>query len=275
MPDLVIPDLGFAPSVLPSGSPCAWPVQACGPLPEADSDEYEPLRASVAEVLWALSGRQYGCCEITVRPCQDDCSDGCLPPAGAWNSGLQWTPVLSNGVWTNVTCRAHNGRCSCPAVSEVRLPGPVCAVLEVVVDGGVVPTGSYRVDDGEWLVRTDGERWPSCQAQSLALTEVGTWGVRYSRGIAVPPGGQRSLGEMMSEMWKACSGDTTCCLPKRVIASARAGLQGIDPMEFLREGKTGLYFTDLWLSAVNPQHRPSGARVVSVDYDPGRVTTWP
>lgn len=247
--------------------PCSWPVLECGPLPEPEDTIYEPLRDAAAEILWALSGRQFGCCEKPPwRPCRDNCV-----------GYRHWLgPALFEGQWINVFCRACGPRrCSCKEVHEIRLPGTVCEIIEVTIDGDVVPTGSYRVDDLSWLVRTDGDKWPTCQDMNLNLGEVGTWGVRYSTGPPVPVGGQRAAGEMMSELWKACKNDSTCCLPKRAILDARKGLQGLDPMEFLLNGKTGLYFTDLWLSAVNPKGRPSGAIIVSPDYDPGRETTWP
>jgi hypothetical protein len=257
--------------------PCSWEVLECGELPATGSPEREELRVPAAEILWALSGRQFGTCELTVRPCTEDCCVPCLPPAGAWDSGTQWYPALVNGQWFNLVCRKCRGRCSCPEVSEVLLPGPVDSVVEVLVDGSAVDPGAYRIDDLVWLVRTDGAKWPKCQDMGPPVTEAGTWAVKIMRGTPVPMAGQRALGEMMSEMWKACRGDKTCCLPRRAVTSiaTKGAVMGLDPMEFLKEGKTGLYWTDLWLTAVNPLYRPSGARVTSPDMEDVRVTTWP
>jgi hypothetical protein len=257
--------------------PCSWEPVECGELPVTGTPEYENLRLPAAEVLWKLSGRQYGCCVMTIRPCRDDCGDICLPSAGAWDSATQWLPVLSGGQWYNIACRRCRGRCSCPAVPEIRIPGPVCEVMEVVIGGDVVPTGSYRVDDLEWLVRTDGGTWPTCQAMAPALTEPNTFGVKEMRGEPLPPGGQRALGELMSELYKACKNDKTCCLPRGVQTIAKQGLSlnVLQPLEFLDKGKTGLYWTDLWLSAVNPLARREGARVTSPDWPESRETTWP
>jgi hypothetical protein len=251
--------------------PCDWPVTPCGELPEPEDESYEGLRSAAAEIVWALSGRQFGCCERTVRPCRRDCAEGHYPrdAAGGWPAAR-----LTAGEWVNMPCGRCVDGCSCGEVSAVTLPGPVCEVFEIIVDGAALPTGAYRVDDLDTLIRTDGSRWPECQDRGKNLGAEGTWGVRYSVGTPVPSAGQRALGEMMSELYKGCSGKT-CNLPQRVRLPAKLGPGVLDPMDFLERGKTGLYFVDLFLAAINPQARPSGARVLSPDFDPGSATTWP
>lgn len=243
--------------------PCEWPVLPCGPLPPA-GEEYDALHDAAAEVLWHLSGSQFGCCERTVRPCQGGCEDQLVMP---WPNAM-----LVSGEWVNLTCRTCYGRrrCDCSRVCEVRLDGPVCALYEVWIGGEPVPTGSFRVDDGAWLVRTDGGCYPACQSES------DPWWVRYGVGAPVPSGGQRALGELMAELYRACQ-EKPCALPAHLQTLAKQGITVgmFNPLDFLKEGKTGLYFTDLWLSAVNPLGRPRAARVASPDYDPGRVQTWP
>lgn len=249
--------------------PCPWPIQPCGPLPDEEDSSYEELLAASTEILWALSGRQYGCCPVTIRPCRA-CKDG--NPSGDWGARLR------DGLWINLPCVSCGvNSCSCSEVCEVRLPGPVCEINEVMLDGEVLAETAYRVDNSDLLVRVDGGCWPNCQELSLPTTEVGTWSVTYDRGIPVPPAGQRALGELMSELWKACRADGTCILPKRVQTLTRQGVSMVmlDPMDFLAHGRTGLYFVDLWLTAVNPHGRPSGARVISPDTPLQRETTWP
>lgn len=253
-------------------APCGWEPQPCGPLPEPDDPSYELLKEASAEVLWKLSGRQYGLCERTIRPCRPECRDQGLT--------FPWPDArLSDGQWVNSACRECGERCSCDRVCEVRLPSPAWGIVSFHTDGVTVASGgiSSRIDDFEWLVREDGDCWPTCQAMGLPLTAVGTWGVTYLEGIPVPPGGQMAHGELMSQLWLACRDDGNCCLPKRVRNMVRGGitLTMLDHMEFLDQGRTGLYFTDLWLQAVNPYHKPAGARVGSPDYDPGRTSTWP
>lgn len=250
-------------------APCPWPVTPCGPLPAEAEPEYAELQATATDVLWALSGRQYGCCEFALRPCRYPCEDS---SSGSWGARLR------DGAWINLPCgRCAGDSCSCTEVCEVRLPRPVCTITEVLIDGEILDPSAYRVDNVDLLVRTDGGCWPLCQAMALPPTEVGTWQVSGTSGIPVPAAGQRALGELMSELWKACCGDGGCCLPKRVqsILTPSGPIPLLDPMIFLDKGKTGLYFTDLWLSAVNPQGRPSSARVLSPDSPNHRMTTWP
>lgn len=238
-------------------APCEWPVLQCGPLPEEGCKDYDSLKAAASEVLWALSGRQFGCCPATLRVCRG---------APAPGPGRFWYATLDSGQWYNVTCGACREDSCCCDVPQVYLDMTVCEIVEVTVGGEAVPTGSYRVDDGHWLVRTDGGRWPCCDEFTVAL----------ETGVPVPPAGQRALGELMSELWLACS-DKDCKLPKRIQTLSKQGftMAVLDPMDFLTEGKTGLYFTDLWLQSCNPQYRPSGARAMSPDWPPSRVTTWP
>lgn len=246
---------------------CGWTSEVCcSKLAEAlasvDPDVVVVAQRSVttaAEVLYALSGRRFGACELTVRPCRPECRSG-YPDAG----GYPWTPVLEGGQWMNVSCRRCGDGCSCTRVCEVRLPGPIRAVSEVKVDGAILAPTDYRVDNsGQSLVRLGESCWPTCQNMTAADTEPGTWSVTYTRGLPLPEGGKAAFADLACELYKACADDDSSCkLPKRVVSIAREGVSFalLDPMVFLKEGKTGLYLVDLWLSSVNPQAktRPSG-----------------
>lgn len=250
-------------------APCPWPILPCGPLPTEEDEQYLSLKAAATDVLWALSGRQFGCCEVSLRPCRRGCDESISGP---------WGARLVAGEWINLPCgHCAQDTCSCSEVCEVRLPSAVCEIIEVRLDGVVLPETAYRVDNSDLLVRVDGGCWPLCQEMSLPPTEVGTWEITYSGGVPVPAAGQRALGELMSELWKACRADASCCLPKRVQSITRQGISMVmlDPMDFLQHGRTGLYFVDLWLASVNPHGRPATARVMSPDTPIQRVTTWP
>lgn len=226
-----------------------------------------------AEVLYALSGRQFGICEVVARPCRPACCEPC-----GRGTGYRWTPVLQGGQWTNVSCVGCKDVCSCTTVCEALLPGPVYEVTEVLLDGVVLAETEYRVDGRRALVRlTDGECWPTCQNMNLEPTEVGTWQVSYLRGRPLPEAGKNALGALANELAKACLGDSTCALPERVTTIARQGVTMalLDPMDFLTRNRTGIYAVDLWLTAVNPHGRSRHAGVYSPDVVPPRVTTWP
>lgn len=225
-----------------------------------------------AEVLYALSGRQFGVCEVRSRPCRESCYAPFLR-----TSGYRWTPVFQGGQWFNMSCGACKGSCSCSQLSEIVLPGPVAEITEVLLDGVAMAEGTYRVDNRNRLVRLDGDTWPLCQNMAAESDEPGTFQVTYGRGRPLPEAGKNALGALANELAKACLNDGTCQLPERVTTIVRQGLTMalLDPMEFLTRNRTGIYAVDLWLTAVNPLGRQRHAGVYSPDVAPPRVTTWP
>lgn len=253
-------------------------LACCTTLDEAFNSG-DPERVSVAqrcldaawEILWSLSGRQFYLCPMVVRPCRVECCDECSI------SGPRWTPALIGGEWTNVSCSRCGDSCSCTEVSEVRLPGPIYSVTQVLLDGEILPPTSYRVDNEYFLVRTDGGRWPTCQNMAADATEEGTWEVTYTRGRPIPAGGEAALSELACELCKACVGDKSCCLPSRVTSVSRQGVSFavLDPMTFLKDGMTGIYLVDLWLRSVNPYGLMRRATFLSPDMPNPRRTTWP
>jgi len=62
------------------------------------------------------------------------------------------------------------GDCSCSRLCEAILPGPVGGIVEVLLDGVALPPTAYRVDNGNRLVRTDGDCWPACQDMAAPPT---------------------------------------------------------------------------------------------------------
>lgn len=267
---------------------CGWDSDLCCSTLEdlfiADDEDKNALAQrclnSAAEILYALSGRQFGRCELTVRPCYQKCAG--YSGITDWNNGvlgaagLPWLPVLSGGSWTNISCGCRTA-CSCTVVCEVWLPGPIDSIVEIKQDGVVLDSGVYRVDNRRALVRNDGLCWPKCQNMSAADTEEGTWSVTYLRGKPVPEAGRAALSDLACEISKACLGDTSCKLPSRVTSIQRQGISMamLDPMTFIDYGRTGLYSVDLWLKTVNPHARTRGAAVLSPDVEAPRRTTWP
>lgn len=219
--------------------------------------------AAASFVLWALGGRRHGICSVTVRPCAERCA-----PSGLWHSwGSGWQPVLYEGAWLNVCGCGSGDGCSCGPVSEIILPArPVASVESVSIDGVALVEGDdYRLD-GSRLVRLDGE-WPTCQNMEAAADAEGSFTVSFSWGTPVDALGQMAAGELACEFAKALRGDASCALPQRVQSITRQGvsLALLDPLDFLAEGRTGLYTVDLWLATVNPSGLASGPMVWSPD----------
>ena len=144
----------------PSGSggmrgPCSdWPVQWTCELSTLNPAVTGIAVATATETLYALTGMRFGLCEVTLRPCRDDCTDGRFyddfgPP---W-TGQAWPqPALIGGLWFNLTCGSCTSGCGCVRVSEVRLPAPVYDITEVVIDGEGLDSVGHAVERGAQVV---------------------------------------------------------------------------------------------------------------------------
>lgn len=256
--------------------PCSdWPVYtAC------DLTGYTPVATGYAvkaatRILWALSGRQFGTCPVTLRPCRRD--QYAAWPYGGWQMwsgpGVYSTADWGDRLWYPLGCSGCGGECSCAVLSETELPGPVDSVSKVVVNGIVLSPTQYRVDDNRWLVRTDGQPWPRFNDLSKPDTETGTWSVTLSVGQPVPQSGVLAAGELTCEILRAMSGED-CRLPAGVTQLVRQGVT-ISLPDFgsmLEHGKTGLYLTDMFLAAENPRRLRQRGRVYSIDHPRPRRT---
>ena len=269
-----MPVINPTPQTVPGGTgditgPCAdWPVTwTC------DVDTLNPavtgLAVSMAtETLWALTGMRFGVCQVTLRPCARECQTGSFyddfgPP---WASGSYPQPALIGGLWYNLACGSCAGDCSCAEVSEVRLPSPVNTIVEVKIDGTPMVSGAYRIDNNRLLVRTDGGRWPRCNDLNLDDTEVGTWSVTATYGEALPEGASLAVGQLACEIAKAAAGGD-CKLPAGLQQLVRQGvtISYPDVGELFRQGRTGLYLVDMFVSTWNPYGLRQRSRVYSVD----------
>ncbi|MBP5870839.1 hypothetical protein F3K24_27700 [Streptomyces sp. LBUM 1485] len=215
-----------------------------------------------------MTGQRFGLCEVTLRPCRRDCGDGSFfddfgPP---WTGGSYPQPALIGGQWFNLTCGSCHGGCSCSSVSEVLLPAPVLRIVEVKIDGTPLVTGAYRVDNNRLLVRTDGGDWPRCNDLSLADTEVDTWSVTAVYGEELPDGAALAMGQLACEIAKAADGGD-CKLPAGLQQLVRQGvtISYPDVGELFRQGRTGLYLVDMFVTTWNPNRLRTRSRVYSVD----------
>jgi len=220
------------------------------------------------DAIWALSGRRFGTCSVTLRPCREDCG-GCGASASwyEWPLASSWvTPALIGGLWFNVVCGVCPGTCSCSEVSEVLLPAPVSSITAVVIDGVTLATSAYELRDNRRLVRIDGNKWPRCNDLSLAAGQVNTWTVQAVYGEDVPEGGKWAVGELACELLRAFRGDE-CRLPKTVTQLVRQGVTITMPelTSIFENGTTGLYLADAFIQTWNPSHLRRRARTYSVD----------
>ena len=268
--------------VIPGDGPCGWTVNTtCVPgWDDYPADVQQAATDWATYVLWALSGRQFAPCPVTIRPCGPRCSgpNGYFTwpvNAGSVTGGNPpWMiPWIDNGLWRNCGC---TGGCSCKATCEVALPGPVASIDEVIVDGVTLPESAYRLDVLKGipvLVRIDGECWPECQDMDAQLDESGSFGITYRQGVAVPVAGQLAAGQLAGEFAKACSG-ADCMLPQQLASLSRNGVEVtvLDPAQLDELGLTGIANVDLWIRAVNPARRAQRSRVYSSDIQGPRYT---
>lgn len=254
--------------------PCGWtPIDTscCADFWATLTPAEQTTATNVAAfVIWAATGRRYGPCDVTVRPCGPSCNDNGVV-GYSWSNG-SFVPYVVNGVWYNCTCV---GGCSCEPSQQVYLPGPVASVSSVTVDGLVVPAASYRVDDDRWLVRTDGDIWPQCQDYDVD-SGAGTFVVSYARGEPVPAHLLTAAGIYACEWAKSCQGKT-CELPSRVVSLSRQGttFQLTDIDALLARGLTGIQRVDQLIVLENPSALTHRMRLFSPEIDQPRTVTTP
>jgi hypothetical protein len=264
--------------------PCTWPDvgdQLCCEDWDTFSPALQVQAATYAKmVLWAATGRQYGLCELTVRPCGRFCEN--CGYNGWYYDGLgTWVPYIWNGEWHNCWCgnNGPGGCCTCSPDCQVYLPGPVYSVTSVTVDGASlnVTGGDIFVLDQQWLVRTDTTAcWPLCADQNLAPGDVNAFEVTYLRGLPVPDALANAYAALSCEYAKACLG-LPCRLPGRVSSISRQGvsISMTDVNELLKYGFTGLWEVDAVIRSINPQGLVGRTRYYSPDLPDPRQVTFP
>lgn len=205
----------------PTWGPCepytTWDeVVACGTAPTID-DVIQGIVIDVAtEIVYGLTGGRWsGECTRTVAPC--------------WR----------NRCWCD-PCRCGSTR------ARVDLGTiPVWGVDNVTIDDETLDNTAgvaYRVEDWRWLVRVDGEPWPTCQ---------GDWTVTYQYGYPVPASVRRATSLLALEEAKLCAGQD-CALSPRAVSYTREGMsvQLATPNDIIAQGFTGVPLVDLILGSL-------------------------
>lgn len=251
-----------------------YPTTATWTPPDGAETEKVHIALALAWTnLQSLLGFSLAICPIEVRPCRQRCSGGvwqAFPVTGM----SPFSPGINGaGQWVN-NCGCAADPCSCSAVSEVVLPGPVGRIDEVRIDNVVLPKTAYRVDDGARLVRQDGGVWPDCQDMNLPAGAPGTWTVRYFRGDAPTELDDWAAGLLAAEVYKALTGDKKCRLPSGVTNVVRNGVSLDLDSSALVMTSTGIPELDRYIATRNPYRLTQPSRVKSPDSRRARVTTW-
>lgn len=248
--------------------PCAasWPLVPTCPAWAGMSQSVKDYSIALASlVLWAATGRQYGGCPSTVRPCWARQE----PLYQTWPVGYDGEGYwgLRGAVGAVVLIGGGCGcspSCTC-SPSQVALPGPVQSITSVQVDGVTLAPTDYLLQ-GNYLVRADGFEWPASQNLAKQLGQSDTWAVTYVVGAVVPPVLLNAAAEYACELGRAKTGGQ-CQLPNRVQSVSRQGvqIQYVDTTDYLDKGLTGLGTVDAVIKAINPYGLPAPMRVLSPD----------
>jgi hypothetical protein len=267
-----------------------WVEEAAGRLSEQGKLTAGELQALCAEVAMAASeflyeetGRIFSgeCGPVTVRPVErpvdsDSRGFGRLSPMGWFSS---WGTASSYGTQIPGVV-SHYGSTEPP---EITLPYPVREIMEVTIDGIVIPPAEYELRDYQTLVRMRPEPgftptarygWPSTQRQDLTLDNQGTFGVTFMFGNDPPQNGRVAARKLAEYIVVPQLGDATK-YPRRVTSITRQGVSaGItDIVNVMQKtGSTGIYEVDLFLRSVNPNRLQRQAVCWSPDVGRARRT---
>jgi len=224
-----------------------------------------------SDILYMLSGRQYpGLCERTFRPMS-------RPVSWTMSEWSSYFESLSGNNYSATwgTCwGGYHDTCRNPPQIDLGV-FPLREIIQVKVDGELIPADEYRIDNNRLLVRvrptadftpTARWGWPTCQDLELPDTEVGTFSVDAKYGMEPPSSGVAAAAALAGELALSHASQPNR-LPARLTSITRQGVSMavMDPMQFLDKGLTGVYEADVFIRATNPQQQRRRPRVYSRD----------
>jgi hypothetical protein len=242
-------------------------------LTQQEIDSMDPdVKARSEALAWStlvrLTGYRLALCPVTIRPC----AARCLP--GIWMDASvagQYSPYVHQGNWYNACGCSHSAACSCTVVNEVVLRGEVSGPIVVTIDGVVLDPSAYRLDNGNRLVRQDGESWPLCQDMNLPAGDPGTFTVSYYPGVGPDDNLSYAAGILAVEWYKACTGQH-CRLPEGTTNVARLGITMTIPTGAFEGGMSGIREVDAITGIYNPHRLITPSVILSPNRRPRQRT---
>lgn len=226
---------------MPEGCPCITEGSGGDTPDEAQLDE---LLQQATDVMWALLAYPvFGPCERTVYPCR---------------TGYGSAPSVENRRRSLLY-----GACECCGCDSVWLEGPIYDVVQVIINGDVLPRTEYELHDGFRLVRPHGS-WP---AGGGAVSEQ-KFVITYEMGTPVPPLVRDSVVELANDLWLSRCGARDGRLSRAVSSVSTQGVS----MGFQRDTVAGAardageQLPKVW-QAVST-YNPSGVRLRPFFYSP-------
>lgn len=225
---------------------CVWePDPSClGPeWVNLEEDIKERALMLASSSLQMLTYYRVGTCPITIRP----------------------LPVV-----TQAACEEPPLR-----LSEYAIPGPVGYIESLIVDGVHLDPWSadWRLDDGHILVWQGEGLSPLLASQDLSkpLTDVGTWGITYSRSYPVTADARMAVALLAMEFANACKPRAKCALPRGVVSVVRNGVNFSVEAGLFPGGLTGLNIPDEFILKWAPAGAPQRTAQV---FDPRQIKTY-
>ena len=241
---------------------------------EEEIDALDPVMKARSEMLaWGsiarLSGFRVSTCPVVLRPCRTRCAPSVWidAPVLAWGDGF--APYIDGGRWYNA-CGCRRDECGCGVIRELILPDQEVSNVTVRINGALLDRSAYRVDNGNRLVRMDGQDWPMCQDMNLPDGEDGTFSISYYVGLGPDDMLNYAAGLLAGEWYKACQG-RDCRIPDTATRVVRQGISFEIPS--FDQGTSGIREVDNIIAMYNPFHLKVPSRVMSVDSIRGRKRT--
>jgi hypothetical protein len=186
----------------------------------------EDAVANATDLMWALTGRQYGSFTETLRP----------------DLGGELSSYLDLERY------------------------PVASISSVKIDGVTVPASAYWVQDQRFLVKVDGTNWPSTQKLYLNDTEEGTFSVALEWGHGAPPAVKQATRRLACELLASLAGQDSALSDRITsVVRQGISMQMVSAEDLLDKGRTGIYEVDLVLSVYNEGAASSLPAVFSPD----------
>lgn len=229
--------------------------------------------AAASEVLYELSGRIFTgeCGPITIRPLSrpTDLDTRALGATVGWSS---YGSAASSYGFSNPGVASHYLSVEPPTIE---LPYPVTSIVQVKIDGTVIPPNEYEMRSYRHLVRirptasfnpTEMYGWPTSQIMDLPDTEEGTFSVTLRYGTPPPAAGLLAARKLAEYLALPQLGDDTH-YPRRVTQMTRQGVTAkvTDVIDILASKSLGIYEVDTFLLSVNPNKNRRQAAVFSPD----------
>lgn len=259
--------------------------------PTLDDEMIDVACAAAAEtattILYQKSAKQFtgSCGPVTVRPVfrpvNADTRGWVFAGGGGWGYGWGASAMGNLGMPPVLALYAEEQG----AVIDLTGAYPVNEILQVKIDGVIIPDDEYELYDHRWLLRTRPTSdfvptqrwgWPTSQIPDLPDTQQGTFSITLMYGQDCGQGGRDAAVALGAYIVSPVLGNPDT-FPQRVTQVTRQGvsMQIASAVDVMKGGGTGIFMVDLWLNSVNPKQLQRKPRVWSPDIGRNRRQQFP